>query len=246
MTTRSTITLGTALALVLTFGIAGATTTVNEATLAPAGWQVMNTNTAAVTFENGPAATPSGTGSVRFATGSGDGTLAGVPLGGVATLNTGNHNGTRLDDLTSFTYSTYVQQSGLPGWLAPTIVVQVDIDGDAKRDTTLVFEPGRNASPQVVDGAWQSWDLLSQPKWWLTKATSSLAAGGSGMSLATILAAHPDATIVDWDLFQNRGLSLRAGQNSGGSWASFVGNADELIVATASGTTTYDFETIAP
>jgi hypothetical protein len=100
------------------------------------GWEAYNENTASATFENGPATPPYGTGSYEMSTGSGTGAGA----GGKSYFKTNNYNGTRLDAISSMSYSTWVDVSTPGNDIAPVIEMMVDTDGNGTRNTTLVFD----------------------------------------------------------------------------------------------------------
>lgn len=95
------------------------------------GWQTQTSGTGqTVTFEQGPGTPPLGTGSVEFSVGpDGD---------GAAQLRQTGYSGTRLDELTALSYSTYVDQDG-SGGQATYIILNVDHDNNPLTPVDLLF-----------------------------------------------------------------------------------------------------------
>ncbi|MCK6483936.1 MAG: HYR domain-containing protein [Phycisphaerae bacterium] len=216
----------------------------NFATLAsPAGWGFYTQNTASGAPVMGPDTPPLGVGSFHMPTGSGTGS----GLGGKTFLLTGNHDGTKLADITTFSYSTYVSTSSLAAThLAPAINLYIDLDDDGDRDTTLVFEPVYVVAEQgaVAQGIWQTWDTLDGPGWWYTSSGGYAgllpSPGGEFKPLSHYIGLFPDARIVAWFA---PGMNFVTGQSSGGIWAGFDGNVDNVTFETnAPSSVTYDFE----
>lgn len=191
--------------------------------------------TGSQTFENGPATPPAGSGSREFRTGA-DGDS-------FETYRNSNHAGTRLDDLTALSYSTYVESAD--SGQAPYLNLLIDWDNNGTVDDQIFFEPvyqnGSYGTPNqgaVTVGTWQTWNAL-EGAWW------SLSGGGSDFQpLSSYIALHPDATLVN-SLTGLGGLRVAVGCG-GAVWANFVGNADAITIGTAAGSTTYDFEFAAP
>lgn len=157
------------------------------------------------------------------------------------------HNNVNLSDITEFSYQTFVSNaSAAAAHLTVTVQLQVDLDGNGTRDTTMVFEPVYSVTTQgaVVKGQWQSWDL-DAGTWWFTTDTVFGGAFNSFVPWANVVAAYPNAKIVQWFAGHpaGSGVQLVAGQNSyGPPWTNFDGNADALIINTAAASVTYDFE----
>lgn len=203
----------------------------------PAGWVFFSQNTASGGLVVGPGAPPIGVGSFHQLTGSGNG----AGLGGKIWLATSLHSGTLLSSLTTFNYSTYVSPgSTAASHLAPAINLYVDLDGNGTRDTTMVFEPVYATSQgPVAQGVWQQWNMLSTDNaWWYTANFPPLTNGGGGefKPLAYYIGLFPNAKIVNWG--GAPGFNVVSGQNSGGIWAGFDGNVDQVMVNAA----TYNFD----
>ncbi len=206
------------------------------------GWAAFNENTASAMFENGPAMPPYGTGSYEMSTGSGTGAGA----GGKSYFKTNNYNGTRLDAISSMSYSTWVDVSTPGANIAPVIEMMVDTDGNGTRNTTLVFEPVY--SPEqgaIVKGVWQFWNARTGK--WRSTATVGPIVPNTYFTLDTFIAAFPNATIVEWfPRADGYGLGTSVGQASGGTWADFVGNVDGFEIGTNNASTINDFELALP
>jgi hypothetical protein len=156
--------------------------------------------------------------------------------------------GTRLDALTSLSYSTYV--TNWNGQQVPYLTLWLDTDNNGTRDDRLWFEPAYselgagngNPNPQadVAANTWQTWNVLLG----MVYDDGPLAGPGSNaITFADYLAAKPDATIVN-DAGQNiGGIRLASGFASAGD--NFEANVDAFTIGTALGTTTYNFETAA-
>lgn len=193
--------------------------------------------TASVSFAVGPRPAPLGLGSLHLQTGAG----TGANLGGKAWLYLPALSGTALADLDAFSYRTFVSAASQAApQLAASVNLQVDVDGDGARDTTLVFEPVY--APEqgaVVKDAWQSWDA-GAGKWWATVATKAFCSPACPFTLRDFVAAHPSARIVNWG--DSPALAILAGQKAGGAWANFDGYVDRLVLGIRGAATTYDFE----
>jgi hypothetical protein len=208
------------------------------------GFGTFYDNTGSSAFVAGPATPPLGVGSFQMSTGSGDG----PNLGGKVYEGNADYDGTRLDAIKALSYSTYVEStSGLPGSavLAPTITLQVSVDGNASRDSALVFEPVYNTDQgTVTPGTWQTWDAL-HGKWWFTKQSAPQTAYGPSdyVTFAQILTTYPNIQIVNWYARPDgAGVASVAGTSSGGAWKDFVGDVDGLTIQVDCAKTTYDFE----
>jgi uncharacterized repeat protein (TIGR01451 family) len=144
-----------------------------------AGAQPAPASTPSVSFVNGPATPPLGSGSAQLSVGS-DG-------GAIAQLRQPDYAATALptptpvqdpnnpvvylpasNELTELSYSTYIQQAG-SGSQAPYIILDVDYDNNGTVDDHLVFDPQYQVAgfcpskPQgpVTPGVWQTWNALS-------------------------------------------------------------------------------------
>jgi hypothetical protein len=214
----------------------GTTLTVTPANLQ--NWQIQITDTQTVTFVNGPATPPLGIGSARLSVGA-DGD-------GAAQLRNPDYAGTKLSDLTKLKYATYVQQYG-SGGQAPYIILNVDYDGNGTVDDLLFFEPvyqdatffPSNPQPSLVLDTWQTWDALNGG-WWSVDGTAGANPGTGVKSLSTIIAAQPDATIVNSSTGLG-GVRIVAGFGAG-AWDNFIGNVDAFTLGIGNCDTTFNFE----
>jgi hypothetical protein len=232
--------LGVICSLVVTARALGATTVVVVSPSNTNGWSLYPGNiTATVGFVNGPATAPAGAGSLKYQVGSNGDDFAEV-------RNT-SHAGTRLSDLTTLNYSTYVSDN--VDCQAPYLILNIDQDGNRTTDDLLFFEPcyqdgtygtiGTDTiatQPAVALNTWQQWDALNGGWWSRNDGTF----GPPLHSLAGYEALYPSATIVDNDSGDG-GLRIAAGGGAG-AWDNFVGNADALTIGVNGDDTTYDFE----
>ena len=196
-------------------------------------WNTYTEPTGTLAFVIGPGTPPSGSGSLRISLGpNGDGKAA-LLYNGLA--------GTPLSALTQISYSTYVQNNN--SGQAPALELAVDNNGDGTRDDQLVFEPVYQTGnyPGVIQNGgmvllntWQTWNGMTGG-WW---AASDETAGPSTYTLASYLAAHPSATLIDEPTLG--GVILTGG--GGNTWNNFVGYADALTIGTGSRLVTYNFE----
>jgi hypothetical protein len=234
--------------LVLVPAVGAATTAVTPISMG--SWTVLSQRTATGTFVEGPATAPLGEGSFRLTTGAGnagpDLPGGGAGQGGKIWLATQQYDGTLLADIDELSYETYVAARADGTSVAPAVHLQVDIDGDGDRDTTMVYEPVYSVDAQgaVVLNTWQDWDMVAG-KWWFTVATSEFCSFDCFVPFADIVEAHPSAKIITYFARPDGyGLTLDAGQNSPGMpWINFDGNVDNLSITIAGGeNTTYDFD----
>ena len=153
-------------------------------------------------------------------------------------LIAGAYQGTRLDQLTELEYSTY-RTSGTP---ALAIALQFNIDADLTDANEswqgrLVFEP--YYSETVLTGVWQTWDPLTQGRWWGSGAPiNGTCSIGSPCTWAEVLAAFPDAGV-----HSTLGAVLF---KAGSGWTGFDGNVDAFTIAVDGSPDVYDFEAVAP
>ncbi len=197
----------------------------------------VNTGSATAELVNGPAAPPLGTGSALLTT------LPG-PSNGSAQLRSHAYAGTKLADLTSLSYSTYVTQWN--GAQAPYLTLWLDTDNNGSADDRIHFEPvyseadagNGNANPQadVALNVWQTWNVLTG----MIYDDGPLAGPGSNaISFAAYVAAKPDATIVNPGGLG--GIRIASGFVSGSDIEAYV---DNFTIGTALGSTTYNFEAV--
>jgi len=213
------------------------------------GWGILPNGNVAATTGNatgkivaGPGGQPDGLlpGSVEYKTNS-------LPGGKPQLYAPATLIGTKFNELTALSYSTYISQyaSGSP-WLVHAINIKIDLDGDLVGTTTdrytMVFEPCYTTSCSSAIqplNAWATWDALApEAIWWSTGSipgTAFTVPFGSYAPLTSIYATYSDAAIY-FILFQ-------AGQGSGGApWNDFVGYLDGITIGILGNNTTYDFE----
>lgn len=189
-------------------------------------------------FVTGPGSPPAGAGSFEMTVGS-----DGDSFQGFGTTSFGE---TKLADLTTLSYSTYVSQPSTGGGdqQAPYMNIRLDLDGNGSPDDRFFFEPtyssggygGDPVAPQppIADNVWQTWDAL-HGGWW----SANDGFGGPPLhTLQQILLDNPNATIVNGP---NAGIKINVGCG-GGAWQGFIGNFDNVTVGINSADTTYDFE----
>lgn len=213
-----------------------ATTTVVVTPSNMQGWAFFDDNNhgGSGSLVSGPATPPLGVGSAELS-------LTAMNQG--YALGNSGFGGTRLADMTSLSYSTYVQQGN--NTVAPAL--QLNIATDLTDISTgwqgrLVYEPYYTHT--VTDGVWQPWNTQDNAEvgnvgnWWFSNAAAATTSGCTQAKPCTwneVLAAFPNAGINT----AYPGVIFKAGSN----WAvPFTGNVDAFTIGTASDTTTYDFE----
>jgi hypothetical protein len=208
------------------------------------GWVQVHTNitsgnpsTGSQAFVDGPATPPLGVGSLAFTIGTDGNSLE--------EIRRTDLSGVGLGQITTLTYSTYVSHFG-SGFQAPYLVLSVNNNGGTTIDDQLVFEPVYQTGTYigvpvpnqgtVTLNTWQTWDAKIGG-WW----TASSGTGGPPLvTLASYLAAHPNAKIVNAASGLGGFLLLTGG--GGAAWANFAGNADALTIGVNGANTTFDFE----
>lgn len=160
--------------------------------------------------------------------------------------------GTKLSDIDTLTYRTYV--TSFVNGQAPYLVLNVDKDADGICDTSLFFEPvyqngGYAGDPvpdqgDVVLNTWQTWDAAAGG-WWDIPDTDGPVYPGDPeafshfgppiYTLDTYAAQYPNAVICNDPTYGT--FSITAGYG-----VAMTGFADLLTVGTAASTTTYNFE----
>lgn len=214
----------------LEFIPAQAVITVNTAS--SNGWVLASENTAGGSgaFVHGPGTPPLGSGSARLQ----------VPTAANGyILAREGFGGTRLDQITSLSYSTYRTSSGDPAQ-APSFFLTVDADvTDANTTFTgrLTFEPYHTET--VNTGVWQTWNPFEATgNWWFSNSTLATTSGctmATPCSLEEVLTAFPNAG------FRNTAGSPM-GFKVGSGWAGFDGNVDNLHIGIDHVDTVFDFE----
>jgi hypothetical protein len=198
------------------------------------GWQEQESGTSTVTFVDGPAGPPCGSGSAEFR----------IDAGGAsgAQLRNTNYNGVLLSSLTELSYSTFIQENN--NEQAPYIILSVDTTGDGVSDDLLFFEPvyqdvtffPTNPQGDVTVDTWQTWDALNGA-WYALSGAAGSGPGANVVSLDEYIAEFPNATIVNSSTGQG-GVRLVTGFGGPADWGNFVGNADCFAI----NGTTFDFE----
>jgi hypothetical protein len=225
----------------------GSTDTVVVKPSATSGWGILPNGNVAVTTNNATGVVVAGPGgqnpllpgSVEFQTKSG-------PGGKPQLYAPATYAGTKLNELTSLSYQSYISQYATgSSHLTHTLNVFIDRDGSEATTGdrhTLVYEPCYTTScagPVQPLNTWTTYDSLAPGAiWWSTSVipgTDFTAAFGSYVPLDSLLDAYPNATI--------RVIGVQAGQSSGGApWNDFVGNLDGVAIGVNGNETVYDFE----
>ncbi len=186
----------------------------------------------------GPGVPPYAVGSARLLL---DGTVNGRML-----LGSADYNGTRLDQLTALSYSSYRASADAGNLLAVTLQINIDYDlTDASTgwQGRLVFEPYFTAgSGTILEDTWYTWNPLDNAAMWYQTGNAVVGNVNVGKpcpqaapcSLAAIKAMYPNAGIH---------LTLGAVQfKAGAPWPNFDGNVDGVTIGVSGVSTTFDFE----
>lgn len=186
----------------------------------------------------GPGVPPYAVGSARL--------LLDATVNGRMLLGNSDYNGTRLDDLTELSYSSYRASADAGNLLA--ITLQINIDYDLTDASTgwqgrLVFEPYFTAgSGTILEDTWYAWNPLDNAAKWYQTGNAVVGNVNVGnpcpqaapCTLATIKATYPNAGIH---------VTLGAIQfKAGAPWPSFDGNVDAFTIGVDGDSTTFDFE----
>lgn len=215
----------------LSVGSASPTVTASNP-VAPSNWIFFNEGAnGSGSYVTGPATPPIGFGSARLT----------VDDNGRHNLATLAYAGTRFDQLTQLSYSTY-QNNNTNTAAAISLQFGVDYnlsDADTSFQGRLVYEPYMNGT--VQQGVWQTWSPLGG-KFWSTRAPfNATCSQATPCTLAQVLATWPNAGIHA-DTAGGLGiLILRAG---GPVTGGFDGNVDNLTIGVGSSATTWNFEAI--
>jgi len=154
--------------------------------------------------------------------------------------------GTRIDALTSLSYSTYA--TAWNGSQLPFVTIYVDTSGDSTYEDRLWYEPAYsnggygngdpNPQPNVALNTWQSWDMLNG-MWY---SDSHGGPGAGAITLPAYIALEPDATIVD----APGGLGgIRIASGYASAVDDYNTYVDAFTIGTAAGSTTYNFEAVS-
>ncbi|HEY9282882.1 MAG TPA: hypothetical protein VIP46_05460, partial [Pyrinomonadaceae bacterium] len=220
------------------------------------GWQIQVTTAAtatptpSVTFVNGPATPPLGTGSAEFRIGANGNDAAQLRHPGFAGTRLPNPSATATpaaNELSSLSYATFTQQDG-SGGQSPYIILQIDTDGDAGIEDLLFFEPAyqsatfcpSNPQPALVTGQWQTWDAFDGC-WYSVFGTAGSGPGTNTVSLRTLSAALPTGVIANSSPSGLGGVRLVTGFGAG-AWDNYVGNADAFRIGVGANDTVYNFD----
>ncbi|MEX2159979.1 MAG: flexitail domain-containing putative surface protein [Dehalococcoidia bacterium] len=194
------------------------------------GWAFFDDNGqgGAYGFVSGPGSPPAGSGSADLKLVASN---QGIAVGTAAYANT------RMDAITTFSYSTYRSSGAAALALALAFDADYDLtDGNTSFQGRLVFEPYYTNT--VLTGSWQTWDTLTSAgtgNWWASNAIgAAFCPIGNPCTWSEVLSHFPDAGVRS----TSGGLLFKAGSG----WASFNGNVDNLQIDNGSGVTTYDFE----
>lgn len=177
-----------------------------------------------ITFGAGPGTPPLGSGSMDMVTTDGKNVEAVLPPfpGNDAPL---------LADLTTATYSTYIDNQGSSPGAGEDVAFKIEVVGAATGTTsgytTLVYEPTNNAAQGTVTaGTWQRW-YPSRGKWWSSHALTTghcqnTADPSTGWcSFQTLAADNPNAKVFS--------VHLDIGQNSGSN-PGFDASVDDVRI----------------
>ncbi len=159
-----------------------------------------------------------GSGSYKFTTGTN---------GGQKHLINKGFAGTKLSDITTLGYSSYVAARDSAS-AAPLVRIDTTLPGKnflnmpTQVNTTLIWEPANG--PQSTVGTWQDYNPLTQGRWWASPKVDAFPDANTYKTWSEIIALYPNATVR-----AGNGVYLSAGQNSAGApWSNFVGYVDNF------------------
>ena len=151
----------------------------------------------------------------------------------------GGYSGTRLADLTEFTYSTYVVNNA-----PPIPILQIDVTNDGRLDFNMWFDLRGEYQedpifPPVVLNIWQQWNLLVGT-WHPELATIN--GVPVQFTIAELAALFPDAKIIDLPANGGIGEGIRFNLDRN-FYANSIGYLDGLIIGTKNKpvSTVFDF-----
>lgn len=168
---------------------------------------------------------------------------------------TGRHNigtvafgGTRLDEISELSYSSYRASTDPGNLFAVSLQFEFDDDLTDLNDTfrgRLVFEPYLTVgSGNIAEDTWYTWDTLDG-KWWSSNAGfAATCSQASPCTIEKVLDTWPNAGIRNAGITPSSGLlNFRAG----GPWGpGFDGNVDDFRTAISGTETIFDFEPETP
>lgn len=220
-----------------TFGFQGAPIPITAGN--PGGWAFLNeTPSGTGTYVAGPGTPPLGIGSARLTVNNTGGHIIGKL----------DYPGTRLNQITQLVYSTYQNNNTNP---APAIAFQFNLDEDLTDGNTafqgrLVYEPINDTGQPVIQGVWQTWNVLSATaKFWASPNANSTidttCPQASPCTLAQVLTAFPNLGI-----HASPTLGAVLFKVGGGIGSPFDGNVDAFTIGINNAQTTFDFEPTMP
>jgi hypothetical protein len=238
-----------ALAAVMFSGVAFADSTIVVTPSSLSGW-TLNTfdNTGAIANTGGTAALVAGPGTPPLGIGSAQ--LA-TPVGGgdgAAAIATEGYDGMLLSSITKLSYSTYDVTNN--GQQFPYLAISINTGVPANPTDTLFFEPPyqqpATGNPLLPDqgatqmNTWQTWNAL-EGGFWDNNGIGNPGVGAPGVvSLATIEAAYPNATIANGGFPGLGGIAMQVGFASPGD--TYNGYVDNFTIGVNGSNTIYDFE----
>jgi hypothetical protein len=181
-------------------------------------WKKVVSGTGQVSFVNGPATPPRGTGSLKLFKGT----------TGQAELNYYGFDGTALSSITELSYATFIE-AGNPLVSAPVMHIGISTQGGTMADTELSFYPSQQSSAggaAILTGVWQSWSTTNGV--WLTSR-------GTLISFNNFKSQNPNATLAT---VQEIG-TIALGQVS----PTGTGYADNVRISSINDGAFFDFET---
>jgi hypothetical protein len=193
------------------------------------------------TFVTGPGIPPAGLGSVRLATGNGS------AFGDCeASMRSNEYKNVKLSDIKALSYWT--NQHTNNGQQFPYLGFNVNYTGGSSVDDIIFFEPpyqsagngGATCAHQAatVMDMWQGWDALTGC-WWSNAATAGATPGTGTKPLSDIIAAKPNAKIVNATNGVG-GVRLAVGEGSPND--SFVGYVDSFVIKVKHDLDDFDFD----
>lgn len=180
----------------------------------------------------GPATAPLGQDSVSLS-------VSGTERRNLATYR---FSGTPLASITKLAFSTYNPSAGNGGSINRSgyLHFNVDFNGSDTWQRRLVYVPSVNGT--VLQDTWQEWDTVTPTSLWSYSgatwpAPGAALPGTTAKTWATILSEYPGVRIRVTDSF----MGVRVGEPYADGYTE---NIDAFRFGTASGTTSFDFDTV--
>ena len=168
-----------------------------------------------------------------------------TPGGQAAELGNFKHSKTKLVDLTSLRYCTYMTETGANGLLFPYIILNIDRDADGSSDNLVFFEPLYQDNFDPTLNEWNCWDALNG-SWWGNCGPIIVNPGGTEKApkscvkpLLEHFSGFPNAQILNFSVDQG---AIRILVGLTGSAATYDGNVDAFTIGVKNKKITYDFE----